>query len=100
MIQNEASSWERTVRWGDVKRGLCIVQHWCLLLAKRRFTQCAERKEQRQSRNALVWPRAGGFRRVVYCKLIQLSMSTAGLHARTGGAGRSVQEADQSGCDL
>jgi hypothetical protein len=50
------------------------VQHWYLFLAKRRFTQCAEREEHRQSRNALVWPRTEGFRRVVCCKLIQLSM--------------------------
>ena len=76
------------------------VQHWCLLLAKRRSTQCAEREEHRQSRNALVWPQTGGFRRVVYCKLIQLSMRTAGLYAGTGGVGRSVQEADRSGCDI
>jgi len=100
VIQKEAPSRERTVRWGDVKRGLCIVQHWCLLLAKRHFTKRAERQERRQSRNALVWPRTGGIGRGIYCKLIELSMSTAGLRAGTGGAGRSVQEADQSGCDL
>ena len=68
---------DRTVTWGDVKRGLCIVQYWCLLLAKCRFTQCAEREEHRQTHNALVWPRTGDFRRVACCKLLQLSMSNA-----------------------